>query len=378
MVTRMGQRYDGRSRGAGFPVALANDLARELARIDTTPRSIVAADRAQGELLAVFDRHGHAAGSFLRVYHGITVAVITALEDGSLVPRPFFERLAGRFAEKHFDGVKAALGLDTTSDAARYRLWEPSLAFDHADARSLADGSEPAGALRALHVPLAHFLVGMSCHINFDLAVSLEETIRELGLDGDPEMLDEIERGHDFVDSILAEQVQSSLNALADVFGCPLSRLIVDAKLVPLAGDMAMDVIRRWRARTFPAARQLLAAPTADARQRRRERIYREGARTTAELFDLLPDLMGVVLYPDAHRALAVARTWSPPRTTRMILGRLDGAVLGSVGQAARALIDPAERVLAAASRGVRSARMALDLLDVARKWQRLATGSCK
>lgn len=228
----------------------------------------------------------------------------------------------------------------------------------------------------ALDVPLAHFLVGMSCHINLDLAVSLEETIRELGLDGDPETLDEIERGHDLVDSILAEQVQSSLTALADVLGCPLSRLLVDAKLVPLAGGMAMDMIRGWRARTFPAARQLLAAPTAEARRQRRERIYREGARTIVELFELLPAVMGLVLYPDAGRALAVARHWSPSRTTRAVLGWLDGAVLGSVGQAARALIDPAERMLAAAGRGVRSARMALDLLDVARKLQRLATRS--
>ncbi|HEX7942377.1 MAG TPA: DUF5995 family protein, partial [Gemmatimonadaceae bacterium] len=343
---------------------------------DTAPRSIIAADRAQGQLLAVFDRHGHAAGSFLRIYHGITVAVIAALEDGHLVPRPFFERLAGRFAEKHFDGVKAALGLDTTSDAARYRLWEPSLAFDNKDAWSLADGCEPAGPVLALDVPLAHFLVGMSCHINFDLAVSLEETIRELGLDGDPAALDEIERGHDFVDSILAEQVQSSLNALADVLGCPLSRLIVDAKLVPLAGRMAMDVIRSWRARTFPEARQLLAATTADARRRRREFVYREGARTTDELFELLPDLMGIVLYPDVDRALAVARHWSPPPAAHAVLGRLGGAVLGTVGQAARALVDPVERLLAVASRGVRSARMALDLLDVVRKLQRLATRS--
>jgi hypothetical protein len=364
------------NRGARFPVALANDLARELARIDTAPRSILAADRAQGELLAVFDRHGHAAGSFLRIYHGITVAVIAALEDRSLVPRPFFERLAGRFAEKHFDGVKAALGLDTTSDAARYRLWEPSLAFDNKDAWSLADGGEPAGPVLALDVPLAHFLVGMSCHINFDLAVSLEETIRELELQGDPEALDQIERGHDFVDSILAEQVQSSLNVLADVLGCPLSRLIVDANLIPLAGGMAMDVIRTWRARTFPAARLLLAAPTADARRRRQEFIYSEGARTTAELFELLPDLMGMVLYPDADRALAVARSWSPSPAARSVLRRLDGAALGSLGRAARALVDPAGRVLAAASRGVRSARVALDLLDVVRKLQRLAIRS--
>lgn len=361
------------SRGPAFPAALAQDLTRELARIDTAPRSIVAADRAQGELLAVFDRHRHAAGSFLRLYHGITVAVIAALDDGRLGPRPFFERLAGRFAEKHFDGVKAALGLDTRSDAARYRLWEPSLAFDNQAAWAPAAGP-PAGPRLALDVPLAHFLVGMSCHINCDLAVALEETIRELGFDGDRAALDAIERGHDFVDSILAEQVHASLGTLADVLGCRLSRLIVDAELVPLAGDMAMGVIRRWRARTFPAARRLLAAPTADARRRGREALYRDGERTTAELFDLLPDLMGVVLYPDAPRALAVARTWSPSPSARAMLGRLDGAVLGSVGRTARALVDPVERALAVASRGVRGARMALDLLDVVRKLQRLAT----
>lgn len=363
----------GRAR---FPAALASELVRELARIDTTPRSIIAADRAQGDLLMVLERHGHAASAFLRVYHGITVAVIAALEDGSLVPRGFFERLAGRFAEKHFDGVKAALGLDTTSDAARYGLWEPSLAFDNKDAWSLADGV-PARPALALDVPLAHFLVGMSCHINFDLAVSLEETIRELGLGDDPGALDEIERGHDRVDSILADQVQSSMVALADVLGCPLSRMIVDANLVPLAGSMAMDVIRTWRARTFPAARLLLAAPTAGARSTQREAIYRDGARMTAELFELLPHLMGMTLYPGVDRALAAAGRWSPSRPTRAILARLDGAVLGSMVRAAWTLVvDPAERALAAASRGVRGARLTLDLLEVMRKLQRLAARS--
>jgi hypothetical protein len=364
----------GRAR---FPTALANELIRELARIDTTPRSIIAADRAQGELLAVFDRHGHAAGAFLRVYHGITVAVIAALEDGSLVPRPFFERLAGRFAEKHFDGVRAALGLDTTSDAARHGLWAPSIAFDNKDAWLPADAADPAWAALALDVPLAHFLVGMSCHINFDLAVSLEETIRELGLGGDPDVLDEIERGHDLVDSILADQVQSSMAALADVLGCPLSRMIIDANLVPLAGGMAMDVIRTWRARTFPAARQLLAAPTAGARQARRDAIYRDGARMTAELFELLPRLMAMVRYPGADRALAAAGRWSPSRPARAVLTRLDSPVLRTIVRAGWTLVvDPAERALAAATRAVHSARMALDLLDVMLELQRLATRS--
>jgi hypothetical protein len=361
------------SRGSGFPAALADDLVRELGRIDTAPRSIVAADRAQGELLAVFERHRHAAASFLRVYHGITVAVIAALDRGSLVPRPFFERLAGRFAEKHFDGVKAVLGLDATSDAARYRLWEPSLSFDNQAAARLAGADQPAGRPLARGIPLAHFLVGMNCHINFDLAVSLEETIRELGFAGDAAALAAIERGHDFVDSILAEQVQASLTELAGAHGCPLSRRIVDAHLAPLAGGMAMDMVRTWRARTFPAARQLLAAPTAEARQRRREVIYRDGARTTAELFELLPDLMAMAASPDADRALAAAGRWLPPSAARAVLGRFDGALLGSVSHSARLLVAPAERLVAAAGRGVRATRTALDLLDVVRKLRRLA-----
>ena len=48
-----------------------------------------------------------------------------------LTPKPFFERLDGKFAERHFDGVKVELGLDTTTDAARYGLWRPSFAFDN-------------------------------------------------------------------------------------------------------------------------------------------------------------------------------------------------------------------------------------------------------
>jgi hypothetical protein len=266
---------------------LRADLIDALAHLDTAPKSIVAADRAQSELLAVLERHRHPAGAFLRVYHGITVAVLAALEGGELGPRAFFERLAGRFAEKHFDGVKAWLGLDHASDAARYRLWARSFAFDDAGAR-------PA-------VAMAHFLVGMSCHINCDLAVSLEETIREQGHARDRMMIDAIERGHDYVDSILAREVAASMDALADDLGCPLSRLIVDARLVPLAGRAAMDVIRPWRARTFPAARRLLAAPTPAALRHERARIYRDGLRTTDELFAVLPRLVALV---------APRRTW--------------------------------------------------------------------
>src|SRR5262249_7861260 len=115
----------------GFDPTMTRALLDALEHLDTTPQSIGAADRAQSELCAVFESQRHRAAAFLKVYHGITVAVTEALARGRLTPKFFFERLPGRFAERHFDGVKAELGLDTTSDAARYQLWRPSFAFDN-------------------------------------------------------------------------------------------------------------------------------------------------------------------------------------------------------------------------------------------------------
>src|SRR5438105_4466640 len=81
-----------------FDAAMTAALSRALPDIDTRPQSIVAADRAQQQLIDLLRAHDHHAAAFLMVYHGITVAVIEALERGALGPKPFFERLAGRFA----------------------------------------------------------------------------------------------------------------------------------------------------------------------------------------------------------------------------------------------------------------------------------------
>src|SRR5579859_6213271 len=203
----------------GFDADLADALRGALPSIDTAPRSVEAADRAQGQLIDLLDAHGHRAAAFLKVYHGITVAVIEALAEGRLGPRFFFERLPGRFAERHFDGVKAELGLDTTSDAARYQLWRPSFAFDNLPPAPGPLGKKP---------PLAHFTVGMCIHINLDLAVALDETLRELEV-RDPRVLEEVERGHEFVDTILAEKVAASTELLAGEMDCPMSKRIIEA-----------------------------------------------------------------------------------------------------------------------------------------------------
>jgi hypothetical protein len=269
-------------RGFDAPVAAA--LTEALQHIDTRPQTITAADRAQGQVIDLFVAHRHASAAFLRVYHGITVAVIEALERGVLTPKPFFVRLAGRFAERHFDGLKAELGLDSKSDAATYELWRPSFAFDNL----VPNDASPLGIKPAM----AHFTVGMCCHINFDLAVALDETIRELGYADDAKALEEIERGHNFVDTILTEKVENSTALLAAEMGCPMSQKIIESGAVRIVGEVSMQMIRRWRAKTFVHALQLSRAKSDAERAAIRADIYKAGARKTVRLFNTLPSLI--------------------------------------------------------------------------------------
>lgn len=268
----------------GFDAQTAEALRRELPHIDTTPTSIRAADHAQNQLIDLFVANNHHAAAFLIVYHGITVAVIDAIDRGVLTPRPFFERLAGRFAERHFDGVKAELGMDTVSDAARYQLWAPSFALDNVT----ADPDSPLG----IRAAMAHFTVGMCCHINFDLACALDETIRELGHAHDETALAQIEAGHNFVDTILTEKVEASAQLLAAEMACPMSKKILDSGAVKTVGQVSMAMIRRWRAKTFVHALQLCRAPDDAARAKIRDEIYKAGARKTVRLFNTLPTLV--------------------------------------------------------------------------------------
>jgi hypothetical protein len=267
----------------GFDPATSAAIAAALPSIDTRPQTIEAADRAQAQLIDLFRAHDHRGAAFLIVYHEITVAVIEALERGLLGPKHFFQRLDCKFAERHFDGLKVELGIDTITDAARYGLWRPSFAFDNVEPGPTPLGMRPA---------MAHFTVGMCCHINFDLACALDETIRELGYANDDAALAEIERGHNYVDTILADKVERSTELLAAEMDCPMSKKIRESGAVKTVGEVSMSMIRRWRAKTFVHAMQLCRAPDEASRVAIRADIYKAGARKTVRLFNTLPSLI--------------------------------------------------------------------------------------
>ena len=125
---------------------------------------------------------------------------------------------------------------------------------------------------------------------------SLDETIRELGVEREDAVLEEVERGHNFVDTILTEKVGRSTELLAAELDCPMSKKILERGAVEAAGAQTMATIRRWRAETFPHAKRLATAAGDAERAKIREEIYRTGARRTVRLFNTLPGLIEAAL----------------------------------------------------------------------------------
>jgi hypothetical protein len=105
-------------------------------------------------------------------------------------------------------------------------------------------------------------------------------------------VLQEVERGHEFVDTILEEKVAASTELLAAEMDCPMSKRIIEAGAVRQVGEQSMATIRRWRKKTFPNALALATAAGDEERARVRAEIYRAGARKTVLLFNTLPDLI--------------------------------------------------------------------------------------
>ena len=71
-----------------------------------------------------------------------------------------------------------------------------------------------------------------------------------------------------------------------------MSKKILESGAVKTVGEVSMAMIRRWRAKTFVHALQLVRAPDEAARAEIRREIYRAGARKTLRLFGSLPALV--------------------------------------------------------------------------------------
>jgi hypothetical protein len=161
----------------------------------------------------------------------------------------FIARLAGRFAERYLQTLRWSLQ-QTPQDCAAW-----GVAYQYStDARL---------------VPLQHAALGISAHINYDLAPGIYRTICELGATRNPHLLRRFKHDHDQVNGILEACIPPSLRTLAGVYQCRISALVErSAPALRLTTRVAIGAISRWRERVWENVLALLDSPGERARQR--------------------------------------------------------------------------------------------------------------
>ncbi|MFB9877537.1 DUF5995 family protein [Planobispora siamensis] len=220
-------------------------------RIPASPEEALTALREVSDTLR---RQGDARAIFPDVYAVITEGVVDGMATGLFRHPEFISRLAGKFAARY---------LETLS-------WSLSGAPQDCAAWSVAYAQVGRPGVAALQ----HAGLGISAHINFDLALGIAEVVGELASDRDPALMSVFKHDHDAVNQILETAMPVVMRLLAERYGCPIAPLFTGPLGGP-AGRQSLAVISQWRELVWRNALDLLEAATAgnDARRAVIERM---------------------------------------------------------------------------------------------------------
>jgi hypothetical protein len=127
-------------------------------------------------------------------------------------------------------------------------------------------------------LPLQDAALGISAHINFDLALGLWRTIEEFG-DTSEARLARYKHDHDAVNGLLAVSLPQAVEQLAERYACPLTARLFsqDAKLA--SGWLALQVLGLWRAHVWEDVLGLVRAAGEGERQVVVARMHRRSSR---------------------------------------------------------------------------------------------------
>jgi Family of unknown function (DUF5995) len=223
--------------------------ASALAVAGTQPATPRAALAALEEVVAALGAAHDARAVFPDVYAVITEKVIERLGDGSEYFRApeFISMLVGVFTTRYLQTLNWSLrGL--AQDSAG---WD--LAY-----RLTADDALPA---------LAHAALGISAHINFDLALGIHEVVVRLGAARDQSRLEAFKHDHDAVNALLAASFPESLRRLCETHGCLLVSSLPAAALERLT-PYFLKMLAGWRDDVWRNMLELLGANGAGERAR--------------------------------------------------------------------------------------------------------------
>jgi hypothetical protein len=206
-----------------------------------------------------------ARAAFPDVYAVITEKVIERLNDGSgyFQAPEFISMLVGVFTTRYLQ----TLDWSQRGVPQDCRGWD--LAY-----RLAAQDTLPA---------TAHAALGISAHINYDLALGIHEVVVRLGAAGDRARLEKFKHDHDAVNALLAESFPESMRRLRDVHGCSLMQSLPDATLEQLTPHF-LQVLSGWRDDVWRNMLELLDAASAAERAAILSRMDQRSAATGATI----------------------------------------------------------------------------------------------
>lgn len=211
-----------------------------LAGVPLEPKNINEALTALETVAERLRQDGDARAAFPDIYSIITrkVAEQVQRKDGIFKEPQWISRLAGRFCERYLETLR----------------WSLEQRPQDCDAWSAAYACSPL----ARSIPLQHVILGLSAHINFDLAFGIYETIREFGHEACPEMLARYKHDHDQVNALLLASVPEAFERLSRRYSCVVSSLLYAHAFKP-SRWLTMQVLSHWRAQVWENVTALLA-----------------------------------------------------------------------------------------------------------------------
>jgi hypothetical protein len=189
-------------------MTVSGDATSILAGLERCPTDLTSA--AHG-LRTVADRlfeRGDPRAAFPDIYGIITdrVALEASKPDGIFWEPRWISRLSGRFCERYLDTLQWSLA-ERDQDCAAWRI-----AYRYAAAAST--------------VPFQDVVLGLSAHINYDLAQGISQTIVEFGHAASPEMRARYKHDHDIVNVLLEETIPVAFERLISAYRCRTSALL--------------------------------------------------------------------------------------------------------------------------------------------------------
>jgi hypothetical protein len=217
------------------------------------------AEEALGSLTQVMERLraiGDQRAVFLDVYVVITQKAVRRLKSpdfGGFLEPGWLSNLTGRFAEEALVAVRDSLLQRPLHSAAwRFATYYPS---------------------HRLTQPWQDAILGVSAHINHDLALVVYDSIAQQQVPLEAERLERYRHDYFLVNDILWDSIPECIDLLVR-YDCPLTQRLLRVPFSrPMMYPLIMKVLEVWRARVWQDALDLLNAPTAEARRRVVERI---------------------------------------------------------------------------------------------------------